>query len=220
VRRITPSAVSPSPIQRSALEETLTPAGAGGDAELLAAAKALLEAIKADAPGVAETVGVDLSRIEAVNINIEDITAREGSVGVRASDVHAEGDVNISGVDVGGARHSAPAAQTISNAHSRGDMKAAGRDIIQHGASMPPIEVDLDIKAEPLLRLFYDNEVVDHWKTLPWGRAVTYGTAAILLGLGVLLVTVPDAIPGLTIPHEGTMNHMTAVHVQFTTQSS
>ncbi|MGO9036175.1 DUF2182 domain-containing protein [Mycobacterium sp.] len=32
-------------------------------------------------------------------------------------------------------------------------------------------------------------------KTLPWGRAVTYGTAAILLGLGVLLVAVPDAIP-------------------------
>lgn len=50
-------------------------------------------------------------------------------------------------------------------------------------------------------------------KTLPWGRAVTYGTAAILLGLGVLLVAVPDAIPGLTIPHEGTMNQMTAVHV-------
>jgi len=46
-------------------------------------------------------------------------------------------------------------------------------------------------------------------KTLPWGRAVTYGTAAILLGLGVLLVAVPDAIPGLTIPHTGTMNQMT-----------
>ena len=37
-------------------------------------------------------------------------------------------------------------------------------------------------------------------KTLPWGRAVTYGTAAILLVLGVLLVAAPDAIPGLTIP--------------------
>jgi len=40
-------------------------------------------------------------------------------------------------------------------------------------------------------------------KTLPWGRAVTYGTAAILVGLGVFLVAVPDAIPGLTIPREG-----------------
>ena len=37
-------------------------------------------------------------------------------------------------------------------------------------------------------------------KTLAWGRAVTYGTAAILLVLGVLLIAAPDAIPGLTIP--------------------
>jgi predicted metal-binding membrane protein len=43
-------------------------------------------------------------------------------------------------------------------------------------------------------------------KTLPWGRAVTYGTAAILLLLGVLLVAAPDAIPGLTIPGGGSMN--------------
>ncbi len=37
-------------------------------------------------------------------------------------------------------------------------------------------------------------------KLLPWGRAVTYGTAAILLALGVLFFAAPDAIPGLTIP--------------------
>jgi predicted metal-binding membrane protein len=37
-------------------------------------------------------------------------------------------------------------------------------------------------------------------KTLPWGRAVTYGTAAILGVLGVLLIAAPGAIPGLTIP--------------------
>jgi predicted metal-binding membrane protein len=42
-------------------------------------------------------------------------------------------------------------------------------------------------------------------KMLPWGRAVTYGTAAILLLLGVLLVAAPDAIPGLTIPGGGSM---------------
>jgi predicted metal-binding membrane protein len=40
-------------------------------------------------------------------------------------------------------------------------------------------------------------------KTLPWGRAVTYGTAAVLLALGVVLMAVPDAIPGLTIPGDG-----------------
>ena len=38
-------------------------------------------------------------------------------------------------------------------------------------------------------------------KTLPWRRAATWGTAAILLVLGVLLIAAPDAIPGLTVPH-------------------
>jgi predicted metal-binding membrane protein len=38
-------------------------------------------------------------------------------------------------------------------------------------------------------------------KTLPWGgRAVTYGTAAILLVLGIAVLAAPDAVPGLTIP--------------------
>jgi predicted metal-binding membrane protein len=37
-------------------------------------------------------------------------------------------------------------------------------------------------------------------KTVPWRRAASYGTAAILLALGVLLLAAPDAIPGLTIP--------------------
>jgi predicted metal-binding membrane protein len=37
-------------------------------------------------------------------------------------------------------------------------------------------------------------------KTLPWRRTVTYGTTALLLVLGVLLMAAPHAIPGLTIP--------------------
>jgi predicted metal-binding membrane protein len=45
-------------------------------------------------------------------------------------------------------------------------------------------------------------------KTLPWGRLVTYGTAAILLAIGVLLVAVPEAVPGLTIPDGGSMTQM------------
>ncbi len=40
-------------------------------------------------------------------------------------------------------------------------------------------------------------------KVLPWGRATTLATAAILLVLGVLLVAAPEAIPGLTIPGGG-----------------
>jgi predicted metal-binding membrane protein len=37
-------------------------------------------------------------------------------------------------------------------------------------------------------------------KTLPSRVVATYGVAAILLGLGVLLLAAPAAVPGLTIP--------------------
>lgn len=39
-------------------------------------------------------------------------------------------------------------------------------------------------------------------KTFPWGRAVTYGAAAILLALGVLLVAVPHA-QSINMRHSG-----------------
>jgi predicted metal-binding membrane protein len=48
-------------------------------------------------------------------------------------------------------------------------------------------------------------------KTLPWGRAVTYGTAAILLALSVLVFAAPDVIPGLTIPGEAPMTQMDVI---------
>lgn len=42
-------------------------------------------------------------------------------------------------------------------------------------------------------------------KLLPWRRAATYGTAAVLLLLGVLLLAAPGVIPWLTIPGGGSM---------------
>ncbi len=45
-------------------------------------------------------------------------------------------------------------------------------------------------------------------KTLPWRRVATFGTAGVLLVLGILLFTTPDAIPGLTIPDNGMMTQM------------
>ena len=48
-------------------------------------------------------------------------------------------------------------------------------------------------------------------KIVPWGRAITYGTAAALLVLGVALLVAPDLVPGLTIPGEhGMMDQMAA----------
>jgi predicted metal-binding membrane protein len=37
-------------------------------------------------------------------------------------------------------------------------------------------------------------------KTVPGRRVATYGTAAVLLVLGVLLLAAPDAVPVLTLP--------------------
>jgi predicted metal-binding membrane protein len=37
-------------------------------------------------------------------------------------------------------------------------------------------------------------------KTLPWRRAAVYGTSAILLVLGLLLLIAPEMVPALTIP--------------------
>ena len=42
-------------------------------------------------------------------------------------------------------------------------------------------------------------------KTLPWRRAATDGTAGVLYTLGVLLFSVPGAVPGLTSPAAVTM---------------
>jgi predicted metal-binding membrane protein len=43
-------------------------------------------------------------------------------------------------------------------------------------------------------------------KILPWRRTATYGTALVLLGLGVLVLVAPDALPGLTVPGGGSMS--------------
>jgi len=37
-------------------------------------------------------------------------------------------------------------------------------------------------------------------KTLPWRRTATYGTALVLLALGVLVLAAPHAVPRLTVP--------------------
>jgi predicted metal-binding membrane protein len=49
-------------------------------------------------------------------------------------------------------------------------------------------------------------------KLIPWGRAATYGTAALLLALGLFLLIAPSALPGLTIPGSDQMQMQT--HMQ------
>jgi predicted metal-binding membrane protein len=42
-------------------------------------------------------------------------------------------------------------------------------------------------------------------KTLPWRRGITWTTAGLLAGIGLLLLLAPDALPGLTIPSGASM---------------
>ncbi|MEA2210465.1 MAG: hypothetical protein QOF83_413 [Solirubrobacteraceae bacterium] len=37
-------------------------------------------------------------------------------------------------------------------------------------------------------------------KTLPWDRAATWGTAAVLIALAIAIVTIPHDVPGLVVP--------------------
>ena len=37
-------------------------------------------------------------------------------------------------------------------------------------------------------------------KTVPWRRVATWGTAALLLAVGLVLFVAPDALPALTTP--------------------
>jgi predicted metal-binding membrane protein len=46
-------------------------------------------------------------------------------------------------------------------------------------------------------------------KTVRWRRVASYGTAAVLLALGLLVLTAPAAIPGLTTPSDAPMDQMT-----------
>jgi predicted metal-binding membrane protein len=45
-------------------------------------------------------------------------------------------------------------------------------------------------------------------KVIPWRRVAAYGTAAVLLVLGVLMLSAPHSIPALTTPASTSMNEM------------
>jgi len=51
-------------------------------------------------------------------------------------------------------------------------------------------------------------------KMLPWKRAVSWGTAALLLALAIGLAAAPEAVPGLVVPtgSANTMSTMTQMH--------
>lgn len=88
-----------SQARRAVLAEDLTEIGAGGDAELVAAARRVLVAVDEHDPEVGVVIGVDIAGLKAANVRLSDITAEgSGAIGLRARDVTASGDFEASRV--------------------------------------------------------------------------------------------------------------------------
>lgn len=97
---VTPIEAKPeSQAKRDSVAEDLKDAGAERDAELLEAARALLEAIQSRAPETGAAIGVDLEKVTAAALRIREVDA-EGT-GVRVRDSNFAGDIEIGSVRAG-----------------------------------------------------------------------------------------------------------------------
>jgi hypothetical protein len=99
---IDPSAVESKPAsesKRASLAEDLKDAGADSDTELLALAKALIEAVRAETPQAGEPIGVNLEEIEAQAVRIQNVWSSGSGVQVRGAKV--SGAIDISNVTAG-----------------------------------------------------------------------------------------------------------------------
>jgi hypothetical protein len=85
--------------KRESLAEDLAAVGAGGDAELVAVARRVIDAVCEHDPEVGSVIGVDLVGLRAANVRLSDIEV-DGS-GVRGRDWTVSGDVEISRVRAG-----------------------------------------------------------------------------------------------------------------------
>jgi hypothetical protein len=85
--------------RRTVVKEDLAKTDAATDAELLAQAKALLDALQRQAPRVMGAVGVDLQAVTAASLTIDDIIAT--GTGVKVHGAEIAGDVTIRGIRSG-----------------------------------------------------------------------------------------------------------------------
>src|SRR4249919_3165563 len=88
-----------SDTQRAALIETLTDTADVVDDDLLAAARAVTEAVAADAAAAAPAIGVDLERIRAEFLRIASVEAT--GTGIRVQDGDFSGGIDIGQVRAG-----------------------------------------------------------------------------------------------------------------------
>lgn len=85
--------------KRDSLAEDLTEAGAGEDAELLEAARALIAVIREHAPQAGSAIGIDLKRVEAEALRIGSVESTGD--GVKVEDGKFHGPIDIQNVKAG-----------------------------------------------------------------------------------------------------------------------
>lgn len=85
--------------RRSELAEDLTAAGAGGDTELLAAAQALLAAVRAHEAAAGVAVGVDLERVQAAALRVREVEST--GTAIRVVDGRFDGDIDLGSIRAG-----------------------------------------------------------------------------------------------------------------------
>lgn len=90
-----------SEAKRQSLAEDISGVGddATADEELLAAARRLIQAVRADKPDTASAIGVDLQRLEAESLRVHTVSST--GVGVRVTDSKISGPVDIGNVHAG-----------------------------------------------------------------------------------------------------------------------
>jgi hypothetical protein len=86
--------------KRQSLEEDLVASGVDADAEVLQAARGLIEQVKRYEASAAAVVGIDLERVEAAALRIGGVTST--GTGVRVREGRFAGDIDISDVRAGG----------------------------------------------------------------------------------------------------------------------
>lgn len=90
-----------SQTKQGSVAEDLAAAGGAADAELLAKAQALLEAVARHEPAAAASVGIDLAKVKAASLRIQDVEAQGGAATVSVHESEFTGEVNISNIRAG-----------------------------------------------------------------------------------------------------------------------
>ena len=95
--------------RQGVVKEDLEKTEAGQDEEVLLEAKALLEAIKAHAPDVPKTVGLELKDIEAAALSAGRILVKgNNATGVIAENLKVAGEIRFESIEVYGGDNAPP----------------------------------------------------------------------------------------------------------------